>query len=31
VSGESEIFQFDQDKLGAVGITECRLSLSVCQ
>ena len=27
VSGESEIIQFNQDKLGAFGITECRLGL----
>ena len=31
MSGESEIFQFDQDMLGAFGITECRLSLWVCR
>ena len=31
MSGESEIIQFNQDKLGAFGITECRLSLWVCR
>ena len=31
MSGESEIFQFDQDMLGAFGITESRLSLRICQ
>jgi hypothetical protein len=31
VSGESKIFQFDQDMLGACWITESRLSLWVCR